>query len=136
MTVAAGFRLAFIALFYAGCTNIAADQRSFEGTEWQVVSIDGQPTPRAENYRVQVREGQLGGRFGCNSFSGAYRVSGGTSLIVGPVGATEMACQGPGMEFERRGFEVLQQPMRLDWASSNLVTLSNSAGSITLQLIR
>jgi len=123
-------------MLVAGCTSIAADARTFDGTEWQVVAIDGQATPRAENYRVRFANGQFGGRFGCNSFGGAYRVRGGTTLAVGPVAATEMACEGPGMEFERRGFQVLQQPMRLDWTGSNRLTLVNNAGSIDLTLIR
>jgi heat shock protein HslJ len=135
MTVVAGFKLPLFALLCAGCANIGADRHTFEGTEWQATAIDGEATPRAENYRVQFREGRLGGRLGCNSFSGVYRVRAGTTLIVGPVGATEMACEGPGMDFERRGFEVLQQPMRLDWAGSNRVTLSNHAGSIALELM-
>ena len=58
-------------MLVAGCTSIAADARTFDGTEWQVVAIDGQATPRAENYRVRFANGQFGGRFGCNSFGGA-----------------------------------------------------------------
>jgi heat shock protein HslJ len=134
--VAAGSRLALLALLVAGCTSIAADQRTFEGTEWQVTAIDGASLPSTENYRVQFRHGRIGGRFGCNMFSGTYQVRGANTLIVGPAEATEMACEGPAMDTEARGFRVLRQPMRLNWASSRRVTLTNKVGSIALDLIR
>jgi len=40
-----------VGLLVAGCTSIAADPRTFHGTEWQVDAIDRQATPRAENPR-------------------------------------------------------------------------------------
>jgi heat shock protein HslJ len=131
---AAAYKLALLVLLCTACTSIAADERTFEGTEWQVTAIDGQTTPRSENYRVNFRKGQFGGRFGCNSFSGAYKVREGTILAVDPVGATEMACEGPAMDFESRGFRVLQQPMRIDWTDGHhRLKLSNGAGSINLE---
>ena len=130
-----GSKLALLALLCAACTNIAAGERTFDGTGWHVTAIDSQATPPGENYHVDFRKGQLGGRFGCNSFSGAYHVQRDAILIVGPVGATEMACEGPAMDFENRGFRVLQQAMRIDWTSRERLKLSNSAGSIELERV-
>ena len=132
MRVAAGFSVAFLAALVAGCTSINATHATFEGTQWQVVAINDQATPRTDMYRVGFRDGQFGGRTGCNHFGGTYRVSGDV-LTVGSVAATEMACDGPGGTFESWSFRVLQQPMRLTWHSAKRLTLSNPAGSIGLE---
>jgi heat shock protein HslJ len=130
---AAGFKLAFAALACAACTSIAADARTFEGTEWRVTAINGSPTPQTDNYRVNFRNGQFGGRFGCNSFGGAYQLRSSSILSVGPVAVTEMACEGPGMAFENSGFAVLRDPLQINWTSARHLTLSNANGSIQLE---
>jgi len=128
---AAGFRAAALALACAGCTSIAVDARTFEGTRWRVTAIDGKPTPAGGDYRMEFAGGRIGGRFGCNSWGGHYAVSG-KSLSARQVISTMMACPEPAMSFERRGLSILQQPMQWTFAGARL-TLSNAAGSIALE---
>ena len=123
------------ALVAAGCTSIAADQRTFDGTSWRVMALNGRATPATENYRVRFQESQMGGQFGCNHFGGPYRVDG-DIMTVGPVAVTEMACIGPAGDFESWGLRTLQQPMRMSWAAGRRLTLANQAGSIALELDR
>jgi heat shock protein HslJ len=128
---AAVFRPAVLALACAACTSVVADARTFEGTSWRVTAIDGQPTPAAGDYRIEFRNGEIGGRFGCNSWGGHYAVAGET-IVASQVIATQMGCGDPAGTFESEGFAILRQPMHLTWAGEKL-TLSNSAGSIGLE---
>ena len=134
MKVVAVFRHGLIATAatLAGCTSVALTPASLERTTWMVVAIDGVATPRTDSYRLEFRDGRVGGKFGCNGFSGPYTLAGNT-LAAGNVAATRMACPGPADTFEREGFAVLTQPMHLQWESGSRVTLANTAGSIALE---
>ena len=135
---AAGFRSAVLvaAIAAAGCTSVVADARTFEGTDWRVTTVNGQPAP--PGLSLQFSGGQLGGHLGCNRFSGPYRVAG-NLLIVRQMAMTQMACvsasdDGPDpMAFEQRGSAVFSRPMRMTWRSGRELTLSNAAGSISLE---
>ena len=129
---AAAFKGALLALALGACTSIAADQRTFEGTQWRVTAVNGQSTPAAGNYAIGFEKGRIGGQFGCNHFGGEYRINHDV-LSTNAVQMTLMACPEPAMTFEAAGLAVLQQPMRLTWASGGRLTLSNAGGSIALQ---
>ena len=128
---AAVFRAAALALACAGCTTVAVDGRTFEGS-WRVTTIDGWATPAAGNYRMEFKDGRISGRFGCNGWGGTYAVAGAT-LTAGQVNSTMMACPEPAMSFEKRGLAVLGQPMRWTWTGKRKLTLTNRAGSIGLE---
>lgn len=129
---AAVFRATILAALLSGCTSVASTNATLEGTEWQVMAIDGQPTPRTETYRMQFKDGQAGGRFGCNHFGGQFSARGST-LTVTNTTSTLMGCPEPAATFEREGLAVLQQPMSMQWRSSQRLTLTNGAGSIALE---
>ena len=129
---AAVFRATILAALLSGCTSVASTNATLEGTEWQVMAIDGQPTPRTETYRMQFKDGQVGGRFGCNHFGGQFSARGST-LTVTNTTSTLMGCPEPAATFEREGLAVLQQPMSMQWRSSQRLTLTNGAGSIALE---
>jgi heat shock protein HslJ len=118
----------------AGCTSVVADARTFEGTEWRVTAVNGQPSPPGLSLRFSG--GELSGYLGCNRFSGPYRITGNV-LTVATMATTLMACE-PALDeprpiFEPAGLAVLSSPMRITWRSGRELTLSNAAGSIALQ---
>lgn len=119
----------------AACTSVVADQRTFDGTRWQVTAINGHSTPRSESYRIAFAGSQMSGHVGCNRFTAGYRMGGGV-LTTSGLGGTEMACAEPGMTFENWGYSVLRSPLRIDWTSDRRLTLANERGSIALELIR
>ncbi len=129
--VAAAFRGAVLALACAACTSIAIDGRTFEGTSWRVIAIDGEPTPASGDYHVEFENGRISGRFGCNIWGGAFAVAGERLTAAGVV-STKMACLGPAARFESRGLAVVNQPMRWKWDTSRKLTLTSGAGSILL----
>ncbi len=120
------------ALLVAGCTSVASNSATFEGTPWQIIAIDDRATPGGAMYQIDFADGRVGGRFGCNQFEGAYAVEG-ELLIVSDVVATQMGCSEPAASFESRGIAVLLQPMRMDWPAGRRLTLGNAAGTITLE---
>src|SRR3712207_3260071 len=101
MKAAAVFKPALIlaAGGLAGCTSISTTPTSLEGTSWTVAGIDGATTPRTDAYRLEFRDGRIGGKFGCNGFSGSYSLAGDT-LTAGNVAATRKACPGLADTFE------------------------------------
>ena len=135
---AAGFRAAAAALALSGCTSMAVDARTFEGTHWHISAINGHPTPTGGRFGIAFASGRFTAQTGCNTARGVYRIEGDT-LHPGMAGSTEMACESvedlpvPLMTFERWGFAVLRQPMRMQWKSGKQRTLSNAAGSIELE---
>ena len=135
---AAGFRAAALALMCAGCTSIAVDQRSFEGTRWRVTAINGQPTSARGVFFFEFERGSYSARMGCNQARGRYRVEGDALVAFGTM-TTEMACDAvpaepiPLMTFEEWGFRVLRAPMRMQWKGETGLTLSNANGSIVLE---
>jgi heat shock protein HslJ len=135
---AAGFRPIAAALALGGCTSMAADARTFEGTHWHISAINGHQTPRSGRFGITFASGRFSAQAGCNTARGVYRVEGDT-LQPGMAGYTEMACEAAVdlpvslMTFERWGFAVLRKPMRMRWTSGKQLTLSNAAGSIELE---
>jgi len=70
----------------------------------------------------------MGGKFGCNSLNAGFSQQG-TSLTVGAVAATRMAC--PDMSFETQGSRVLGKPITVSGYGNHL-TLTSANGSIDL----
>ena len=129
-----------LSLAAAACTRMAVSPRSLDGTHWHVAAVNGKATPESDRYSMSFEGGRISARFGCNSGGASYSVAGDV-VSAGPVMSTKMAClpvsdaPGPGpMEFENMGFSVLAHPMRISWESGTRLTLSNSAGSIVLDL--
>ncbi len=132
--VAAGFRLAALAVLIAGCTRVTASQASFDGTRWHVSAVNGNATPAAGDYSLQFAQGNVGARFGCNHIGGRYSALGDT-LRTFDVHSTLMGCPEPAATFERQGSMVLTSPMRIAWSGEARLTLSNEHGAIALERV-
>jgi heat shock protein HslJ len=130
---AAAFRGAVIALMCAGaaCAVAPAPLADLDGTKWRVVAVNGRATPAQGDYSVRFERNGVSARFGCNSMGGQYRVVGGT-LTVRDLAQTLMGCPEPAGTFEREGSAVLGQPMQMAFTSNDRLSLTNGAGSISL----
>jgi heat shock protein HslJ len=104
---------------------------ALSGTNWRVVSINGTPTP-AGNFYINFMPDRIGAKFGCNSMGAGYTQNGST-LTVGAIMATKMAC--PDMNFENLGSTILMSPMTVSGIGDR-VTLSNARGTIELMQAR
>ncbi len=102
-------------------------------TEWQVVAVNGRPTPPGGDYfmRFGFRD-EFSARLGCNHMSGRYENLGGT-IRVRNLASTRMACGEPAASFESQGGAILAARARADRLPTGRVTLRNPAGTIELE---
>ena len=135
MKVAVGFKtaaLVAVAWLCAGCTAIDLAPHTLAGTSWRVAAVNGTPTPSVGEYSMRFQgDGSLGARFGCNHMGGRYRLVGDT-LTASDVASTLMGCPEPAGTIEAQGSAILSRPMHVSFASKERMSLSNEAGSITL----
>lgn len=108
---------------------------ALEGTNWLLesfASADGQATAALEGVQVTAlfADGQVSGSAGCNNYSGGYTVDG-SSLTVGPLVSTMMACIGPVMDQETAYLTALQSAASYAIVDGTL-QISDAAGQVVL----
>jgi len=140
ITAAAGCRAGLFVLLgalpLAGCAFSIPIRPSLEGSSWQVRAIDGEVLPPTSAYRVEFGGGRIGGRLGCNRFSGLYWL-GSESIVVHVVETSEMACDRATTAHETAGLAALRQPLRIFWTDLGArLKLTSSTGSLDLRRIR
>ena len=98
--------LVAIVLIVAACSGASSGGGTggtIEGTTWKLTSYDvaGTSTPVPADVFVDARfaAGQVAGTSGCNVYGGSATVSGST-LKVGALTGTKMACEGPSGDVE------------------------------------
>jgi heat shock protein HslJ len=77
-------------------------------------------------------DGQVAGNAGCNTYTGPYKLDG-TSLTVGPLATTMMACDQPVMDQETAFLTALQTPTSVE-TSGATVTLRDASGATQVVL--
>jgi heat shock protein HslJ len=100
--------LTVVAILLAGCSPGPADGPSLEGTEWVLVSLDGEPPLAGAVPSAAFSADQIEGSAGCNHYSGTYAVDG-SDITISDVAHTEMACSEPEgvMVYERAFLDAL-----------------------------
>ena len=99
-----------ILLFLAACGTGASD---LESKTWVLKSYGEPGNPQSVLKDTEITaefnsaEGQVVGSAGCNRYFGSYEVKGDKLSIPGPIGHTEMWCEGA-MEQEEQYLEALQ----------------------------
>jgi len=85
-----------------------APATGLEGTEWQLLTLNGQPLLAGTTTTARFSQGQIDGSSGCNSYFGSYALRGSALQIEG-LGGTEMACLEPAgvMEQEQTFLQTL-----------------------------
>jgi heat shock protein HslJ len=104
------FVLILIPILMAACNGFQKpDADEMAGTEWVLVSINGD-TVQVGSPPTLVFEGEkISGNGGCNNYNGNYQIDG-SALSLGPLVRTEMYCQEPEglMDLENRYLENLE----------------------------
>jgi putative lipoprotein len=97
------------------------------GTSWRLADLQGSPALQGVEATLEFPErGKVAGKGSCNRFFGTANVSG-DSLTLSKMGATLMACVGPGMEQEGRYLKALGAARRYSLEGDTL--LIYTAGS-------
>jgi heat shock protein HslJ len=110
-----------------------------EGVTWLLTgqTVDGQlaPLPTGEGAAIIVslllEDGKAGGSGGCNNYFSSYEL-GDASLTFGPIGATQMFCEGAASEIEAAYFDNLA--LAASWASDGVtLSLADGSGAVVLE---
>lgn len=125
------FRIAALAAtvaLTAGCCNCRSYQkktrRPLEGTEWQLVQLDGRSVKAApETFVLKLENGSVSGAGACNRLMGSYKTGERRALKIGPLATTKMAC--PNLDQEQQFLRALESTTHYDMDGPMLLLLSN-----------
>lgn len=134
-------RLRFLALTAVGAFTVvgcgaigAAQGGELEGVTWRLSTYiaDGKPVevPAAIGATATFASGRVSGSNGCNSYSGPY-VASGSSLTIGPLASTMMAC-GPVQNAIESAFMTAFQAAGSYTATGAQLTIYDATGAQTL----
>lgn len=112
----------------AGCCNCRSYQkktrRPLEGTEWQLVQLDGRSVKAApETFVLKLENGSVSGFGACNRLMGSYKTGERRALKIGPLATTKMAC--PNLDQEQQFLRALESTTHYDMDGPMLLLLSN-----------
>lgn len=112
----------------AGCCNCRSYQkktrRPLEGTEWQLVQLDGRSVKAApETFVLKLESGSISGFGACNRLMGSYKTGERRALKIGPLATTKMAC--PNLSQEQQFLRALESTTHYDMDGPMLLLLSN-----------
>jgi heat shock protein HslJ len=115
------------ALLLTGC------ETALENTEWKLVQLGGESVAAGDRQRepsliLQADTKRVAGFGGCNRFNGAYTLDG-SSLALGPLASTRMACL-EGMELEQAFHAALSRAARWRIVGSQLEILDTAGNAV------
>ncbi|HJA96604.1 MAG TPA: META domain-containing protein [Candidatus Alistipes faecavium] len=125
------FRIAALAAtvaLTAGCCNCRSYQkktrRPLEGTEWQLIQLDGRSVKAApETFVLKLENGSVSGAGACNRLMGSYTTGERRALKIGPLATTKMAC--PNLDQEQQFLRAIEATTHYDMDGPMLLLLSN-----------
>lgn len=125
------FRIAALAAtvaLTAGCCNCRSYQkktrRPLEGTEWQLIQLDGRSVKAApETFVLKLENGSVSGAGACNRLMGSYKTGERRALKIGPLATTKMAC--PNLDQEQQFLRAIEATTHYDMDGPMLLLLSN-----------
>jgi len=112
-----------LTLLLAACSGPGpkTSQDPLDGTSWDLFAYRKTTPIDGTLITAEFVDGMVAGSSGCNSYSGAYKVDGGT-IEIGPIAMTEMACMDPGgvMDQELYYLEFLAAVSRIQFVDDQL----------------
>lgn len=100
--------------------SLAQPPAALDGTQWQLISLDGSPVLDSTSVTLAFGpQDRAGGSGGCNSYGGSYSVQD-DALSFGPLASTMMACRDDVMQQELDYFAALQTVTRFTRSDDQL----------------
>ena len=135
MRILAGVAVA-ATLLVAGCTTVvpASPSPTLAGTSWVVTEIGGQPT--LADFQPTMNfgtAGELNGDNGCNNYTTTYALNG-SSLTIGAVAQTAMACLDAGRSEQETAFGAALGAVASVRGSGDTVELLDAGDQVVLLL--
>jgi heat shock protein HslJ len=113
----------------------AAPADPLSGTSWDVTGINNGAqavVSVAAGTTITAQfgaDGQMSGSGGCNDYSASYTAVDGT-IVIGPVAATQKACDPAVMQQEQQYFAALAKAHSFDVSGGNTLTLRDTGGAM------
>ncbi len=105
------------------------------GERWQVTSVEGAAVPDPAKSRFEMQDdGTFVASVGCNAMRGKAEIQG-SSLTIGPLAATRMACPEPLGSLETAFQRALQQAAAFH-RDGEMLTLLDASGTVKVALLK
>lgn len=110
---------------YAGCCRLSeapAVSAGLENATWRLTGLPGQtlaPDMGRNAVTINFEGGRVHGFSGCNQFTGSYTLEG-DRLVLGMLGGTMMACEGPAMSIENHFLKAFSGALHIVIAENDL----------------
>jgi heat shock protein HslJ len=118
--------IALAAVALTACNGVDATPTlpaGLEGTTWNLVSINGHaPDAQVTPTLAFDEDGNISGTAVCNSYTATARVDG-TSIVIGPLATTLVACSGAAGVLERQFLEAMDAANAISVDSSGQLVL-------------
>jgi heat shock protein HslJ len=122
-----------LAVLLLGCGPGPASSSSLPGTQWVLVTLGGEALLPDTAPSAEFSADQISGSAGCNTYFGAYAVSG-SEIIISDVANTEMWCMEPEgvMDQEQAFLAALASVASYRLAGERLELLDGTGGVILI----
>lgn len=102
---------------------------SLIGTIWAATAIGGSEVIDGSDVVMGIAEGRIGGFSGCNTYFGPYEANG-SSVVVGPLATTRLACNEELMNQERAFLSSLEETSTYELSGDTLQVKNNSGDTL------
>lgn len=126
---------AVVMICFAACSGSVTQKASLGGTKWMLYELEGvmqkfQTGTKDVYIQFDETAGQVSGFASCNTYSGAYTVTG-SKIKIGPLISTKMACDD--MKTEMKFMQSLNKAVSYKISSGSL-SLMDDAGIVLCRL--
>ncbi|WOE73792.1 META domain-containing protein [Alterisphingorhabdus coralli] len=128
----------FLAIALGACqptesVSSTSPMDSLQNSQWQFVSLNGQPAVQAERSELVFEGDRIAGSTGCNRFSGSYSLSDGQLTANQPLALTRMACMGAVDQQERTMMEMFSGPLSVSMDGQGQLVLTGAEHKAVLR---
>jgi heat shock protein HslJ len=125
------FPLVILLLAAVSLTACRPANASLSGTQWTLLSLNGQPLLSDTSITAEFSEDQVSGSSGCNQYSGMYEATG-SDLSIHQVAATMMYCMEPDGVMDQEGafFDALASVVGYRMTADRLEMLDASGAAV------
>jgi heat shock protein HslJ len=121
-----------LAVLLVGCGPSPADGPSLEGTQWVLITLEGEALLPGTTPSAEFSVDQISGSASCNHYFGTYTVSG-SEITITDVARTEMYCMDPeGVMDQEEAFLAALSSVASYRLSGTRLELLDTSGGVAL----
>ena len=121
-----------LAVLLVGCSSSPAAGPALDGTQWVLVTLEGEPPLPGTPPSAEFSGDQISGSAGCNHYFGTYAISG-SEITISDVARTEMYCMDPEGVMDQEEAFVAALASAADYRLSGArLELLDATGSVIL----